>query len=172
MVDEPRNTDIWKRFDDHANAIAEVRSGQAATGARLENLEQAVDTGFRTLSSELRNLSDRVNQPPPTPNYGVYVAVAFGLLGMFGAYSMLITNPIKELVRQETSVNRSDIVRIYEQVDLLQEHRQRTARLEATSEIYRDQIKDLQELMRNAQYDHGYNRGQIEALNKRLDEKN
>ena len=155
MADEPTRQEIWKRFDSHAAAITEVRSGQAATSARLDSLESAVDSGFRTLSSELRNISERVNQPDPAPNYGIYVAIAFGLLGMFGGYALLITNPL-----------HSSIEKNYSQITDLEQHRQRTARLEAQVESLEQQASETREFQKEAQFIHG----QREELGKRVDD--
>lgn len=133
MAGEHSRDDLWERINDQSNQIGEVRSAQSATDARLAALESAVDTGFRTLSSELRSIGERVNRPKD-PNYGILAAIAFGLLGMFGGYALLITAPLK------SAQDRHD-----EQITELETHRQRTSSNEARLDALDRQVQQIDE---------------------------
>lgn len=138
--------EIWKKINDQSETISEVRSGQAATDARLGALESAVDQGFRTLSSELRNISEKVHRPQAPPNYSIFVFLAIGLLGVFGGYALLITNPLADLIQKN-----------YEQVTQLEDHRQRTAALEGKVEFLQELMKEQRAFMLEAAFIHGQN---------------
>lgn len=175
--------DIWQ-------AIGEVRSAQASTEARLDSIEHSVETGFRTISTELQNLAGRVYAPPkeisPTAVVGASAAVIFGVLGLFGGYTMLITSPIKNslgLIR-ETVDGRTHIIGEFEGVKAKLEHIEHDVRsLEAfkgEAEYIHGQREELsyrvtmleQEMADSKRFEReaAYIHGQREELGKRVED--
>lgn len=92
---EHTRSDIWNRLATQNEQITEIARSQAGTDARLVALESAVDHGFKTLSNDLGRIADRVNAPTPPPNYMALIMLGIGVLGAFGGYSLLITQPIE-----------------------------------------------------------------------------
>ena len=146
------SNEIWTELTQQAGAISQVRAEQAATTERINSLETAVDSGFRSISAELQTISNRVNSPP---NYSLIVAMGVAMLGMFGGYALLITGPLSE-----------SIMRNERHVDELMAHRQRTAALEAHVERLVSDVDGLEEFRAEAHFIHG----QREELGKRVED--
>lgn len=156
MADESRTRDdIWQRIDAQSSQIGEIRSGQAATDARLGALESAVDAGFRTLSTELSGIAERVNRPAPPPNYLGIVVVALGLLGMFGSFTFLITGP------HGTAIEKN-----YDRIAEVERQRERTAALEARVEFLTDEARTARQYDLESAYIHG----QADERGKRVED--
>lgn len=133
MVEHSRS-DIWNRLATQGEQITDIAKAQASTETELAALKSAVDTGFRSLSSELRSISDKVNAPPDAPNYTGWLVGILGLLGMFGGYTLLINQPV---VNQLTRVERS--------LDQLHELRARISALEKAEQYQREDVKTLKD---------------------------
>lgn len=77
-------------------SIAEVKQAQASTDARIGALETTVETGFSQLQSSISQLMIQ-SRPAPT-NWGVIVAAIMGVLALFGGYSLLLNQPILQIL--------------------------------------------------------------------------
>lgn len=107
---EHTRKDIWDRLAAQNEQINAIAMSQASTDAKLHALEDAVERGFKTVGNGLARIADKVNAPSPPPNYMALIVLVIGVLGAFGGYSLLITDPIG----QQTSTNRQYIEKLYD----------------------------------------------------------
>ena len=148
-MDEQRTTrdDLWNRLSDHGAIIGEIRSDQAATNARLGALESAVESGFRSLGTELRSMAEAVHQPDDPPNYMALIMAVLAVLSLFGGYAFLITAPMQrsiertELHERELRLRINDIEN-QESRDLV-ETRERIAAAEARAQILKEEVRRI-----------------------------
>lgn len=110
IMAEHTRQDIWDRLATQTEQINKIATSQAGTDARLHALEGAVENGFKHLGSDLSRIADKVNTPSPPPNYMALIILVLGILGAFGGYSLLITDPID----QQASANRQYIQKLYD----------------------------------------------------------
>jgi predicted nucleic acid-binding Zn-ribbon protein len=162
--------DIWQEISKQAGIIGEVRSAQASTETRLDSIEHSVDSGFRNIATELQRISGRVYAPPkeisPTAIIGASAAVIFGVLGMFGAYTILITSPIKEDVKELR-------IQLAASQQLMSDYAGTKATvaylitdLQQTKENYIELFNEVHNFQKDAHYIHG----QREELGKRVED--
>ena len=87
---------VWNRLNQQGDELNALARAIAATEANLGALAKSVETGFNNQNDVLNRLiqsSDRQREKSARPvNYAVWVGGFFGLLTLFGGYTMLFNS--------------------------------------------------------------------------------
>ena len=114
MVDEEQKphsaTDIWNRVNQQGDQISELAKAQAATDAQLLQLARMVESGFSSVTDEIRHWRDRDTRPTNWIGIG---SLVFSLMVVTSGFVVLITAPIvdgQSNIRSEVQALQRDAV--------------------------------------------------------------